>query len=119
VFKTASPDDVAAAVREAFTHAVDVVPRGPTPAAPKPDETLAGLTRRETEVLGLVAQGLTNAKMAKSLRVTEQTVKFHLSKIYRKLNVGNRTEASRWAHARGLVRVKPPASDAERVSREG
>jgi DNA-binding CsgD family transcriptional regulator len=37
------------------------------------------------------------------LWVTEQTVKFHLSNIYRKLDVANRTEASRWAHRNGLV----------------
>jgi DNA-binding CsgD family transcriptional regulator len=37
------------------------------------------------------------------LWVTEQTVKFHLSNIYRKLDVANRTEASRWAHRHGLV----------------
>ncbi len=37
------------------------------------------------------------------LWVTEQTVKFHLSNIYRKLNVSNRTEASRWAQLRGLL----------------
>jgi DNA-binding CsgD family transcriptional regulator len=37
------------------------------------------------------------------LWVTEQTVKFHLSNIYRKLNVSNRTEASRWAQLHGLL----------------
>ena len=62
-----------------------------------------GLTRREVEILGLVAQGYSNAVMARMLWVTEQTVKFHLSNIYRKLDVANRTEASRWAQLRGLL----------------
>ena len=45
----------------------------------------------------------TNAQLARMLWVTEQTVKFHLSNIYRKLNVSNRTEASRWAQVHGLL----------------
>ena len=44
-----------------------------------------------------------NAQLARMLWVTEQTVKFHLSNIYRKLNVSNRTEASRWAQVHGLL----------------
>jgi DNA-binding CsgD family transcriptional regulator len=44
------------------------------------------------------------------LWVTEQTVKFHLSNIYRKLNVSNRTAASRWAQANGVVIVAEPSA---------
>ena len=61
------------------------------------------LTRRELEILRLVAEGHSNGQLAKMLWVTEQTVKFHLSNIYRKLEVANRTEASRWAHHNGLL----------------
>ena len=53
------------------------------------------LTRRELEILQLVAEEYSNSQLAKMLWVTEQTVKFHLSNIYRKLGVVNRTEASR------------------------
>jgi DNA-binding CsgD family transcriptional regulator len=42
------------------------------------------------------------------LWVTEQTVKFHLSNIYRKLDVSNRTEASRWAQVQGLLSTSEP-----------
>ena len=63
----------------------------------------AGLTPREREILRLVAEGGTNVEVARKLWVTEQTVKFHLSNVYRKLNVSNRTEAGRWAHAHGLL----------------
>jgi DNA-binding NarL/FixJ family response regulator len=61
------------------------------------------LSGRELEVLRLVAAGSTNGEIARKLWVTEQTVKFHLSNIYRKLEVGNRTEASHYAHVNGLL----------------
>ena len=51
---------------------------------------------RETEVLALVAEGLTNTQVAQRLHVSANTVKFHLKNIYEQLNVTNRTEASRW-----------------------
>jgi DNA-binding NarL/FixJ family response regulator len=61
------------------------------------------LTSRELEILQLVAAGATNSDVARKLWVTEQTVKFHLRNIYRKLDVANRTEASHFAHVNGLV----------------
>ena len=61
------------------------------------------MTRRELEILTLVAEGHSNSQLAKMLWVTEQTVKFHLSNIYRKLDVANRTEASRWAQMKGIL----------------
>jgi DNA-binding NarL/FixJ family response regulator len=61
------------------------------------------LTSREREILLLVAAGATNGDVARKLWVTEQTVKFHLRNIYRKLDVANRTEASHFAHVNGLV----------------
>jgi DNA-binding NarL/FixJ family response regulator len=64
----------------------------------------AGLSDREKEVLERVARGLSNRDIAKELWVSDQTVKFHLHNIYRKLNVRNRTEAAKFAHQNGLVR---------------
>jgi DNA-binding NarL/FixJ family response regulator len=61
--------------------------RAPTPAGPS-------LTGRERAVLDLVAEGATNAVVATRLRVSENTVKFHLQNIYLKLGVSNRTEAA-------------------------
>ena len=74
-------------------------------AAPESESTheSLGLTQRELELLRLVASGATNSRLARQLFVTEQTVKFHLSNIYRKLGVANRTQASRFAYAHGLV----------------
>ncbi len=63
----------------------------------------AGLTERETSILAAVARGLSNDQIAKELWVTQQTVKFHLTNIYRKLGVKNRTEATRFAYQQGLV----------------
>jgi len=62
-----------------------------------------GLTRREVEVLTLVSRGWTNRTVARTLWVTDETVKFHLSNIYRKLGVANRVEASRWAAECGIA----------------
>jgi len=62
----------------------------------------AGLTARELEILNGVARGLSNRAIAKELWVSEQTIKFHLTSIYRKLQVANRIDAARWAFIHGL-----------------
>jgi DNA-binding CsgD family transcriptional regulator len=72
---------------------------GPEP----PGAAAAHLTKREVEILRLAAEGRSNSEIAQALWVTEQTVKFHLSNIYRKLGVSNRTGASRWAQQNGVV----------------
>ena len=104
VLKTAHPDDLTSAIRQAFDHSIYLAGTRPTlvPPPAKPDFS-HGLTRRELEILQLTAEGYSNADLARTLWVTEQTVKFHLSNIYRKLDVSNRTEASRWAQLRGLL----------------
>ena len=110
--KTAHPEDIAATVRQTFDHTIFHATRpAPTegtlsvlPAAIAAERVEnVSLTRREQEILGLVAEGYSNREPARMLWVTEQTVKFHLSNIYRKLGVANRTEASRWAHRNGAV----------------
>jgi DNA-binding NarL/FixJ family response regulator len=66
------------------------------------------LTERETEILRFVASGATNAEIARQLWITQQTVKFHVSNVYRKLDVANRTEACHYAHVNGLVAPREP-----------
>ena len=61
------------------------------------------LTPREIEVLQLVTQGLANKQVALSLNISEHTVKFHLSSLFAKLNVGSRTEAVRVGLSMGLI----------------
>jgi len=105
VIKTAHPDDLASAIRQVFDHSIylsnsSVLTRSSREAV---EDDGPGLTRRELEILRLVAEGHSNAQLARMLWVTEQTVKFHLSNVYRKLGVANRTEASRWAQLNGLL----------------
>jgi DNA-binding NarL/FixJ family response regulator len=104
--ETAPPRALVAAIARQPIHAVanGTAPRETTPlpvAEPNP------LTARELEILGAVAEGHTNARIGRLLWVTEQTVKFHLSNIYRKLGVSNRTEASRYALLNGMVTLSP------------
>jgi DNA-binding NarL/FixJ family response regulator len=68
----------------------------------------AALTERELQILQLVASGATNGDIARRLWITQQTVKFHVSNIYRKLDVTNRTEACHYAHVNGLVAPGEP-----------
>ena len=61
------------------------------------------LTPRETEVLELVAEGLSNRAIAATLSISEHTVKFHVSSLFGKLGAGNRTDAVRRAVRLGLI----------------
>ena len=88
--------------RPAVTSATEPV------AAVSPGADLP-LTGREIEILKLVAAGFTNGDIARRLWVTEQTVKFHLRNVYRKLNVTNRTQASHIAYLKGPRRLRPEA----------
>ena len=63
-----------------------------------------GLSARELEVLAAVSKGLSNRAIGRELFLSDQTVKFHLNKIYRKLGVTNRTEATGIAHRLRIVR---------------
>ena len=61
------------------------------------------LTRREVEVLRLVAEGLSNKEIARTLGVTVWTVNFHTGNILKKLGVASRVEAAVWAKEQGIV----------------
>ena len=105
VVKTADPEDLALAVRHSFQPSIFLLGQ-PAPSAPadgSKTDVAHELTKRELEILRLAAEGLSNGQLARRLWVTEQTVKFHLSNVYRKLGVSNRTEASRWAQVNGLL----------------
>ena len=89
----------------AFTAAPAPLRRGNVASGDAP-----ALTQRELEVLRLVAAGAPNSRIAAQLWITEQTVKFHLSKVYRKLGVSNRTAASHHAYVHGLLETTPPVT---------
>jgi DNA-binding NarL/FixJ family response regulator len=117
--KTILQEDLASAIRQAFKRSIYIATKGGLDAPAKPtsgelEPADHDLTRRELEILRLVADGHSNSQLARMLWVTEQTVKFHLSNIYRKLNVANRTEASRWAQLHGLL-----STDRDDEQREG
>jgi DNA-binding NarL/FixJ family response regulator len=109
VVKTAHPEDLAAVVRQVYDHSIYLppLPASETPSTGRTFDVDPGLTRRELEILRLVSEGHSNGALARLLWVTEQTVKFHLSNVYRKLGVANRTEAARWAQLHGYVEDEP------------
>ncbi|WAU84453.1 response regulator transcription factor [Streptomyces sp. Qhu-G9] len=77
----------------------------PEPTVPA-QETLDGLTARETEVLVLIADGLTNQEIARKLHVSTATVKTHINNLFAKTGLKDRAQAVRYAFGKGLVR--PP-----------
>jgi DNA-binding NarL/FixJ family response regulator len=106
ISKAAPPASVGLLIRE--VAAGNVFHAFARPAASVPDTSfLPNLTARELEILRWVAAGASNSAIARELFVTEQTVKFHLSNVYRKLGVANRTEASHFAHVHGLIDHTP------------
>jgi DNA-binding NarL/FixJ family response regulator len=102
IVKSIDPDDLAAALRQAVEGKVFTT-AGVTEDPGERAARDAGLTEREVVIVRAVARGLSNEAIAKELWVAEQTVKFHLTNIYRKLGVSNRTEAARYAFEQGLV----------------
>ena len=73
------------------------------PAAPAPKAEHEALTERERDVLRLLTQGKSNKEIASDLFIGDRTVKSHLSAIFQKLNVEDRTQAALYAVRHGLV----------------
>ncbi|WP_199618136.1 response regulator [Paenibacillus alkalitolerans] len=72
------------------------------------DDPLEKLTPKEREVLSALGEGLSNSAMAKKLMISEFTVKKHVSHIFQKLNLSDRTQAALYAQSRGLAAYSPP-----------
>jgi predicted ATPase/DNA-binding CsgD family transcriptional regulator len=88
----------------AYALSEEQLSRPPSPATSQPSvSSMAGLSAREVEVLGLVATGLTSAQIAKELFLSPRTVDTHLTSIYHKLGVSSRTAAARFALEHGLT----------------
>ena len=116
--KSAEPDELGVAIRQSFARSIHLnnPSRSIRQPATSPGYHDVPLTLRQTEILRLVSEGHSNSQVARMLWVTEQTVKFHLSNIYRRLEVANRTEASRWAQLHGLLAERRP--DPRRSAKE-
>jgi DNA-binding NarL/FixJ family response regulator len=99
IIKRAQPEDIPFAIRQVLSPEVyeirPSVEEGSGARGRKRQQT-AGLTVREREILQLVAQGRSNGEIAKTLEISEPTVKGHLWRVYRKIGVANRTAAARW-----------------------
>ena len=102
IVKSIDPDDLAGALRQAIDGNVFTT-AGVTEDPGERAARDAGLTDRVLVIVSAVARGLSNEAISKELWVAEPTVKFHLTIIYRKLGVSNRTEAARYAFEQGLV----------------
>jgi DNA-binding NarL/FixJ family response regulator len=98
---------------DALLEGIRAAARGDSPLDPKVARALLtaraearpaeGLSAREREVLGLVAAGHSNKQIARSLGISEATVKAHLTRIFREIGVFDRTQAALWAHRHGLA----------------
>lgn len=69
------------------------------------NEDINALTRRELEVLKLIVEGLFNKEIANRLKISEKTVKNHVSNIFRKINVSDRTQAAVYAIKNNIVKI--------------
>jgi len=106
LLKDAEPDEIHAAIRAAA--------RGEAPLAPKAAAALLAersarpaaveLTAREREVLGLVVAGMANKQIARRLGISEKTVKGHLTNLFQRIGVADRTQAALWAERTGVLR---------------
>jgi DNA-binding NarL/FixJ family response regulator len=106
LLKDCDPRDVLAAIRSAALGHAPIDPRVARtllPAsAPRPGHALS---ERETQVLRLLTQGLTNRQIARTLAISENTVKVHATNLFRRIGVSDRTSAAMWArdHLPALV----------------
>jgi DNA-binding NarL/FixJ family response regulator len=114
LLKDTEADQLCRAIRAAAAGQVQLSPQAAARLlrethAPVTPESLTG---RETEVLRLLAQGKANKEIAHSLRISEKTVKDHVSSILAKLGMQSRTQAALHAVRIGLVELHPPGQDA-------
>ena len=107
VVKTVEPVDLPAVLRSALSGQAFAVWGMEEPQAPAATGAASAgvpaLSEREAVVLEAVARGLSNREIGRQLWISEQTVKFHLRNIYRKLGISSRTEAARYAYRTGVV----------------
>jgi DNA-binding NarL/FixJ family response regulator len=109
IVKRIDPRDLPSALRQAVSRTVFQPLRKPQRSARHAGDSELDLTERERTILYALQRGKTNKEIAESLSLAEQTVKFHLTNLYRKLEVTTRTEAVRYAYEHGIAE-RPPAA---------
>ena len=102
--KQVDPRDLPSALRQAVDGTVTQPIFGEAEKGQRPSGDDVRLSDREQAILHALGEGMSNKQIARELWLAEQTVKFHLSNVYRKLDVSNRTQASRRAQQLKLVR---------------
>lgn len=104
LLKDAEPDQLLRGIRAAAVGEAPLAPRAASELLAERHETrpASGLTPREREVLAMVAEGLPNKLIARRLEISEKTVKAHLTRIYERLGVSDRTQAALWAQRHRL-----------------
>ncbi|WP_232676890.1 response regulator transcription factor [Nocardioides sp. R-C-SC26] len=103
LLKDADPDDVLNGIRAVHRGESPIHPRAArTLIGPRSSTTTVQLTARETEILTLVKDGLTNRLIARRLNISERTVKAHLTSAFARIGVSDRTQAAIWAERNGL-----------------
>jgi DNA-binding NarL/FixJ family response regulator len=104
VLKSAHTVDIASVLRQTSVGAVFHAPAGPPAVTGAADPAATPtLTDRERSILSAVASGLTTSAISRELWISEHTIKFHLTNIYRKLGVANRAGAVRYAMENGIA----------------
>jgi DNA-binding NarL/FixJ family response regulator len=104
LLKEAEPDELFRGVRDAAAGRLTLAPRAARAMAEAPQEPVARqITQREREVLAHVHRGLSNKQIAYELGITEKTVKAHLTRIFERIGVTDRTQAALWAERQGLT----------------
>lgn len=104
LLKDAPPEELATAVRTAASGKSALAPTVALRLMDRMRQPNVSLSRRETEVLVLVAEGLSNEQISKRLFLSQATVKSHLAHVYTKLGVDSRTAAVAAATAQGIIR---------------
>lgn len=103
LLKDASPGELLDGIRAAARGEAPLAPKAATELlAARAGQRDAGLTGREREVLELVAEGLPNKLIARRLEISEKTVKAHLTRVFERIGVTDRTQAALWARRHGI-----------------
>ncbi len=108
MLKDSEPEELLRGIRAAA--------RGESPLSPRAAQAIVNarqtarvpsdLTPRETEVLVLLASGMANKEIGRALGISEKTVKAHLTNVFQRIGVSDRTQAALWAQRRGLLSAR-------------